>query len=129
MQKEFPVIVKYKKLVAILNICLGGVNLFLALWLMLLTGRPNVTLFTGLVLLVLGILWLTRPLAVIHHDRIELMNMFSGNPARTYSYNRENVEITKSRVLVNSKAVLANWLTDLDTQAVRELVFGAAIAP
>lgn len=68
-----------------LFLVLGLLNVFLALWLMLLTGKFSVAIVTGVAISAVGFLYLTRPCFAIAPNRLTLYNLI-GSPIKRYPF-------------------------------------------
>jgi hypothetical protein len=116
MEQDFKVTVKYKKIYPIFML---SASLFI-LYVSLLVGF-SVNTITGLVLLIISILMLTRPIAVITPNTIQMMNLM-GMTVNNYHYNHENIAITNNSILVGNKKVISNWWADINMKQARELM-------
>ncbi len=76
---------------------------------------------TGLVLLVVSILMLTRNIAVITPNEIQMMNLL-GMTLKTYSYTPDQIVITNNSIIINNKKVLSTLWADINIKEVRKLV-------
>jgi membrane-bound ClpP family serine protease len=105
--------VKYKKIFPILILVC---SIFI-LCVSLLTGfTPNT--ITGLILLLLGLLMLTRTVAVITPNEIQMMNLL-GMTVKVYSYTPDQIVVTNNSIYVNDKKVISGWWTDINIQEVK----------
>lgn len=106
--------VKYKKIFPILMlIC----SIFI-LYVSLLTGFSLNTI-TGLILLLLGLLMLTRTVAVITQNEIQMMNLL-GMTVKVYSYTPDQIVVANNRIYVDGKTVISGWWADINIQEVKE---------
>lgn len=93
--------IRYSRIWAIGFLGLGGVNLFLAIWLSLLERRPAPILITGIVVTLIGFLWLVRPYAVVEQNQISVLATI-GPLKRTFAFNTDaDVKFEGNRLLVN----------------------------
>lgn len=106
--------IKYKKIFPIfMLIC----SLFI-LYVSLLTGFSANTI-TGLILLLLSLLMLTRTVAVITQQEIQMLNLL-GMIIKRYSYTPDQIVITNNSIYVNDKKVISLWWTDINIKEVKE---------
>lgn len=81
-------------------LALGLLNLFLALWLMLVSGGFSSTIITGLVVTVVGFLYLTRPCFAIAPNRLTLYNLL-GSSMKRYSFTElSDIQIDGKQVYI-----------------------------
>lgn len=86
-----------------LFLALGLLNVFLALWLMLLTGEFSAAIVTGVVILAVGFLYLTRPCFAIAPNRITLYNLI-GSPIKRYPFtNFSDIYIADKKVYIRNQ--------------------------
>ncbi|HIK05121.1 MAG TPA: hypothetical protein IGS40_10455 [Trichormus sp. M33_DOE_039] len=105
--------VKYKKIFPILMlIC----SIFI-LYVSLLTGFSLNTI-TGLILLLLGLLMLTRTVAVITQNEIQMMNLL-GMTVKVYSYTPDQIVVANNCIYVDGKKVISGWWADINIQEVK----------
>lgn len=116
MNNNFPIAVKYKKVFPILML---SSSIFI-LYVSLVVGFSLNTI-TGIVLLTLSIFMLTRPIALITSDSIQMKNLL-GMTLKVYYYTPDNIVITNNSIIINNKKVLSTWLTDINIKQVRELI-------
>jgi hypothetical protein len=116
MSTDFPILVKYKKVIAIFFMACS----IPILWVSLLVG-PSLNTLTGILLFALSILFLSRPIAVITPTTIEIKNML-GFTLKVYPYTPNSIEMTKSGISLDDKQILSTWISDLNTEKFRELM-------
>ena len=78
-----PYVLRYKREVAIVFMLLGGLNIGLGIWLLLL-GQFHFTLILGCLIGYIGFGFFTKPIAIIHLDHVALYNLL-GMKVRSYS--------------------------------------------
>lgn len=80
---QLPCFLRYKREVAVVFILLGGLNVGLGIWLLLL-GEFHFTLILGCLIAFIGYGYLTKPMASIHFDHVALHNML-GMEVKSYA--------------------------------------------
>lgn len=80
---QLPYLLRYKREVAIVFMLLGGLNIGLGVWLLLL-GKFYFPLILGCLIGYISFGYFTKPMATIHHDQVALYNML-GKKVRSYS--------------------------------------------
>jgi uncharacterized membrane protein len=76
---------------------------------------------TGLILLLVSILMLTRNIAIITPHEIQMLNLL-GMTVKTYSYTPDQIVITNNSIYVNDKKVISTMWADINIKQVREFV-------
>jgi hypothetical protein len=95
--------IHYKKSLAYIFIAMGALNLLLGLNL-LRVGVPHFSIFIGIVILMLGIGYLTKPYATVSDRELIVPAMF-GPIKRTYEYESlDRVRIENSKILIQTHA-------------------------
>lgn len=80
---QLPCVLRYKREVAVVFMLLGGLNVGLGVWLLLL-GKFQFPLILGCFIGYIGFGYFTKPIAAIHPDQVTLYNML-GRKVRSYS--------------------------------------------
>ncbi|WP_299410062.1 hypothetical protein [Acaryochloris sp. IP29b_bin.148] len=83
-----PCFLRYKREVAIVFMLLGGLNVCLGAWLLLL-GQFHFTLILGCLIAFIGWGYLTKPMAAVHLDHIALYNVL-GMEVKSYAFSAFN---------------------------------------
>ncbi|AFY35188.1 hypothetical protein [Calothrix sp. PCC 7507] len=108
--------IKYKKILPIfMLIC----SMFI-LYVSFLVGF-SVNTITSLILLVVSVLMLTRNLAVITPNEIQMMNLL-GTTVKRYSFTPEQIVITNNDVYIDGKKILSTWWADINIKEVRKFL-------
>ena len=115
--------VKYAPWLGIVILSLGVLNVVLAVWVMLLSAEFSTTIITGIVLTLMGILYLTRTYFVVAPNRITLYNLI-GSAVKRYVYTSpkelqlkgntiyiETIEGAPSKQSASQKVKIAKWMT------------------
>jgi hypothetical protein len=96
------VTVRYKKGLAYLFIAMGTINLFLGVWLLLLIGKPHFSIFIGILVLAIGIGYLTKPLVTVT-DRGFVFKALIGPIERTFEFESlDRVRVENNKIFVQS---------------------------
>ena len=116
--------------IGIVALIIGGINLLLAVWLMLLEGIFNSGTITGIVVTAAGYLWLTRPYFAIAPNRLTVYNLIGSTAKRhpfkafsdlkikgTYLYIEDAVEISSEKVNITQRLTKATDWEKLKTIA------------
>ncbi len=104
--------VRYNPAVGVVALVLGGVCLFLALWLMSL-GEFSPAIFPGLLVTLLGVMYLVRPYFWMNPKSVELAALI-GPMKRTFPF--QTLEVDGSRLVAVSgdgsrkKVPVARWM-------------------
>ncbi|MCF4965798.1 hypothetical protein [Nostoc sp. CMAA1605] len=105
--------VKYKKIYPIFI----GVCSILMLYTSLLVGFSLNTI-TGLILLLVSLLMLTRTVAVITQNEIQMRNLL-GMTVKVYSYTPDQIVVANNSIYVNDKKVISGLWADINIQEVK----------
>lgn len=120
--------IRYSRIWAIGFLGLGGINLFLAIWLSLLERRPAPILITGIVVTLIGFLWLVRPYAVVEQNQISVLATI-GPLKRTFVFKTDaDVKFEGNRLLINEfgqwkRVPLSRFLCDSSDWQALEMRF------
>jgi hypothetical protein len=96
------VIVRYKRSLAYLFIVLGSLNLVLGVWLLLLTGKPDFNIFFGILILAIGIGYLTKPYVTVT-ERGFVFKAMIGPIERTTEFDSINrVRVENNKILIQN---------------------------
>ncbi|BAB75689.1 hypothetical protein ACN23B_20035 [Anabaena sp. FACHB-709] len=106
--------VKYKKIFPIFMLICSIFILYVSL-----VAGFSLNTITGLILLLLSFLMLTRTVAVITPNEIQMMNLL-GITVKTYSYTPDQIVIANNSVYVNGKKVLSGLWADINIKEVKE---------
>lgn len=96
----------------------GSINLLLSIWVILLGGF-SVAIVTGVLITVIGILYLARPYFVVEPSRIVLYNLF-GMPMKQYAIEPySTVRIENNKLYIHTKdsqtkVNVTKWLANAD---------------
>lgn len=80
---QLPCFLRYKREIAVVFMLLGGLNVFLGAWLLLL-GQFHFTLILGCLIALIGWGYFTQPMASVHIDRVALYNVL-GMEIKSYA--------------------------------------------
>ncbi|AUS99474.1 hypothetical protein CLI64_03190 [Nostoc sp. CENA543] len=105
--------VKYKKMYPIFILICS----ILILYTSLLVGFSLNTI-TGLILLLVSLLMLTRTVAVITQNEIQMRNLL-GMTVKVYSYTPDQIVVANNNIYVNDKKVISGWWADINIQEVK----------
>jgi hypothetical protein len=96
------VVVRYKKSLAYLFIAMGALNLFLGVWLLLLTRKPNFNIFIGILILAIGIGYLTKPYVTVT-ERGFVFKAMIGPIERTTEFDSlDHVRVENNKILIQN---------------------------
>ncbi|MEL6903023.1 MAG: hypothetical protein AAFP07_18970 [Cyanobacteria bacterium J06606_4] len=122
---------RYAPWIGSVLLILGLVNLLLVLWVMLLTGEFNVGIITGVVVTVVGYLYLTRPYFAIAPNRLTLYNLL-GSPVKRYPFATfGDISLEGARLYIKDandpnqreKVKVSKWMTKgADWRAIGDIV-------
>ncbi len=71
---------------------------------------PNISTFTGIILLIVGIMYLVNPAFVYDDEELELKNLY-GMTMRRYSFDTDQMEVRDGRIYANGKKIrVAGWV-------------------
>jgi hypothetical protein len=121
MNQHSSIEVKYKK---IFSLFLFFASIFI-LYVSSIVGFSLNTI-TGVVLFFVSILMLTRPIAVITPNNIQMMNLL-GMTVKNYPYKPEQILIKDNSISVNGKKVISTLWADVNIKEVREFVLDISI--
>lgn len=79
---QLPCLLRYKRELSVVFMLLGGLNLGLGIWLLLL-GELSFTLLLGLLIVYIGYGYFKKPMASVHLDHIDLYNLL-GMKVKSY---------------------------------------------
>ena len=128
---------RYASWLGVVCLILGLINLGLALWVILLSGQFTGTLFTGILLTVIGALYLSRPYFVVADNRITLYNLM-GSAVKRYVYpSAAALRLEGSTIYIDSagaaeaskprKIKLTKWMTrPADWERLELMITGAS---
>lgn len=126
-------IVRYKRVWAYLFIAMGALNLFLGVWVLLLTGKPHFSIFIGILILAIGIGYLTKPYVTVT-DRGFVFKAMIGPIERTFEFDSlDRVRVENNKILIQNnggwKRVPINKFLahNDDWQSLNELIFSRRI--
>jgi hypothetical protein len=108
--------VTYNKWVATIMLILGLINLVLGVWLALL-GRFNPSLFIGVVVFVIGVLYWQRPYFIVESSGVVVPAML-GPVRRSFPFKTpQDIRIENNRLLVRDETYwrrvpVRRWLSD-----------------
>ena len=111
--------VRYNPLVAIVMAILCGINLVMGVWLLLLTRSFNISIFLGIILLVVVVGYWTRPYFHVEAKQVVLPGLY-GPVKRTFPY--QSLRIEDSRLLavyngIPQRVPVRRWLSHKDDWA------------
>ena len=118
MQSHQSLTVGYNRVVGIAILVGGSINLLLSIWVILLGGF-SVAIVTGVLITVIGILYLARPYFVVEPSRIVLYNLF-GMPMKQYAIEPySTVRIENNKLYIHTKdsqtkVNVTKWLANAD---------------
>ncbi|MCA9903756.1 MAG: hypothetical protein KC547_07855 [Anaerolineae bacterium] len=78
-------IVRYNRLLGVMFLIFGGINLFLGGWLFLLQREFNISLVLGVIIFIIALLYLSRPFFIVEADAVVIPAML-GPVKRTFPY-------------------------------------------
>lgn len=116
MQSNQSLTVGYNKVVGVLTLMGGAINLILSAWVFLLGGF-SAAIVTGIIITLVGILYLTRPYFTIEPNRLVLYNLL-GMPVKQYTIELySTVSIENNQLYINTndnqtKVKVTKWLAD-----------------
>jgi hypothetical protein len=121
MTQDFEVdetfIVRYRKWLGISFTVLGAITTLLWVWLLLLTRNFSLHLITGVIILTLGILYLTKPYFSVGSNRIVFYNLL-GVKIKQYSFNSwKDLTIEQNKIYLQGndrqkKLPIVKWMTN-----------------
>jgi hypothetical protein len=121
MTQDFEVdetfIVRYRKWLGISFTVLGAITTLLWVWLLLLTRNFSLHLITGVIILTLGILYLTKPYFSVGSNRIDFYNLL-GAKIKQYSFNSwKDLTIEQNKIYLQGndrqkKLPIVKWMTN-----------------
>ncbi len=114
MNQYSSIEIKYKK---IFSLFLFFASVFI-LYVSFIVGFSLSTI-TGVILFLLSILMLTRPVAVITPNNIQMINLL-GITGKNYPYTPDQILIKDNSISVNGKKVISTLWADINIQEVRE---------
>ena len=104
--------------VGITLLIIGVINLLLIIWIMLLTGKFNTGIITGLVCAIAGFLYLTSPYFSIAPNRLTVYSLIGSTVKRYPFASLSSITISGSKIVIASAdtqqpetAKIAKWLT------------------
>jgi hypothetical protein len=96
------VIVRYKRGWAYLFIAMGALNLVLGVWLLLLIGKPHFSIFIGILILAIGIGYLTKPYVTVT-ERGFVFKAMIGPIERTTEFDSlDRVRVENNKILIQN---------------------------
>ncbi|MBW4621899.1 MAG: hypothetical protein KME17_21365 [Cyanosarcina radialis HA8281-LM2] len=138
MTQDFEIdetlVVRYHKWLGISFTVLGGINTFLWIWLLLLTKNFSLNLITGIIILTVGILYLTKPYFSIEinktyiykeSNKIYFYNLL-GMKIKEYSFNSwQDLTVEQNKVYLQGndrekKLPIVKWMTNKDDWKILE---------
>jgi hypothetical protein len=114
MNQYSSIEIKYKK---IFSLFLFFTSMFI-LYVSFLVGFSLNTI-TGVILFLLSILMLTRPIAVITPNNVQMINLL-GITVKNYPYTPDQILIKDNSIFVDGKKVISTLWADVNIQEVRE---------
>jgi hypothetical protein len=95
-------IVRYKRAWAYLFIAMGALNLVLGVWIFLLTGKLQFMIFFGILMLAIGIGYLTKPLVTVTESSFVFKAMI-GPIERTFEFDSlDRVRVENNKILIQN---------------------------
>lgn len=111
---QLPCILRYKREVAVVFMLIGGLNIGLGVWLLLL-GKFQFPLILGCLIGYIGFGYFSKPIAAIHPDQVALYNLL-GRQVRSYSLSTlSDLQLQGRQLYVQQgdalkKVRLASWI-------------------
>ena len=84
-------------------------------------GKFSLIAVVNYIFLIVGILMLTRPIALITHNNIIMMNLL-GMKLKVYSYTPDELQVTNSMITLGDTKLFLTWLTDINVRELREFL-------
>jgi hypothetical protein len=85
----------------------------------------TINTITGLILLPVSILMLTRPAISITPNEIQMKNLW-GMVVKTYPYTRDRISLRNNSVYVGEKKVFSTWWADCNVKAIETFLMNNA---
>ncbi|MCH2228562.1 MAG: hypothetical protein MK033_12390 [Candidatus Caenarcaniphilales bacterium] len=117
MNQNSTLKIKYSKVFSIFII----LSSLFTLYAFSIAGKFSLIAVVNYIFLIVGILMLTRPIALITHNNIIMMNLL-GMKLKVYSYTPDELQVTNSMITLGDTKLFLTWLTDINVRELREFL-------
>ena len=117
MNQNSTLKIKYSKVFSIFII----LSSLFTLYAFSIAGKFTLIAVVNYIFLIVGILMLTRPIALITHNNIIMMNLL-GMKLKVYSYTPDELQVTNSMITLGDTKLFLTWLTDINVRELREFL-------
>ena len=117
MNQNSTLKIKYSKVFSIFII----LSSLFTLYAFSIAGKFSLIAGVNYIFLIVGILMLTRPIALITHNNIIMMNLL-GMKLKVYSYTPDELQVTNSMITLGDTKLFLTWLTDINVRELREFL-------
>ena len=117
MNQNSTLKIKYSKVFSIFII----LSSLFTLYAFSIAGKFSLIAVVNYIFLIVGILMLTRPIALITHNNIIMMNLL-GMKLKVYSYTPDELQVTNSMITLCDTKLFLTWLTDINVRELREFL-------